>query len=220
MRRPLVKKILNKVYKPVIEKYLDRERRYVYDGLKIKILPGVFHPGIFFSTKILLKHLEKIELKNKQFLELGAGCGLISLVAAKKGAQVTATDISNKAIENISLNAKSNHQQVEIIHSDLFQNMKQKAFDIIVINPPYYKGKIQNEDQHAWYAGEQLEYFQRLFLGLPSYMVPKSNVMMILSDDCEVEQIQAIATSKKIKMNLVYTKKVFWETNFIYELKN
>src|SRR5262249_12383876 len=142
-----------------------------------------------------------------------------SLVAEKKGAIVTATDVSKKAIENITLNKRSTNAAFEIIHSDLFQNIPRKMFDVIVINPPYYKGKILNDSQYAWYAGEHLEYFQKLFAQLSPYMHVKSNVMMILSDECDIKGIQSIAAGCQMKFHQVLAKKKFMETNFIFELK-
>jgi len=219
MSKGNIKRILNRVYKPLLKRYLDKERNYIYDGLKLKIAPGVFHPGFFFSTKILIGYLKNIDLKNKTVLELGAGSGLISLVAAKKGARVTASDISRKALKNILFNQQANHVDMEIIHSDLFQNIPKNLFDVIVINPPYFKGITRNEDDYAWYAGEDFEYFQNLFLQLSSYIHDKTKTVMILSDDCDIKKIESIASSKHFKFHMVYSKKIFWETNFVFEIK-
>ncbi len=210
---------MNKFYKPAVKRYLSRERSYVYGGLRINIAPGVFHPGFFFSTKILLHCLKQFDLKNKTVLELGSGSGLISLVAAKKGAIATATDISEKAFRNIEQNREANQLEVEIIHSDLFQHIPKIFFDLIIINPPYYKGKIRHEDDHAWYAGEQLEYFQKLFHQLPSYINERTKTLMVLSDDCDITRIKSIASDYHFKFHLAYSKKKFLETNFVFEIK-
>jgi len=124
---------------PISEKYLSKERKYTYKDITITVLPGVFHPGFYFSTKIIIKYLEKLELKGMHILELGAGTGLISIYAAKKGSAVTASDISQSAVNNIEKNSKMNDVNVEIVHSDLFENIPLKKYDYIIINPPYYK---------------------------------------------------------------------------------
>lgn len=81
--------------------HFRKPRSFSFEDLKLTILPTVFHPGIYLSTGILVEFLSTIDLKGKTFLELGAGNGLTSFVAAKKGAIVTATDINTKAIEGI-----------------------------------------------------------------------------------------------------------------------
>ena len=41
------KKFLNRFYKPLLQKYLEKERKYRYKDIRISVLPGVFHPGFF-----------------------------------------------------------------------------------------------------------------------------------------------------------------------------
>lgn len=78
-------------------------------------------------------------LKGKKFLELGCGSGLISIAAAKKGARVTASDINPVAVEFLVKNSEENKVEIEVIESDLFNDIPKQPFDIIAINPPYYK---------------------------------------------------------------------------------
>ncbi len=89
------------------------------------------------STKILLKYINQKNVKGKSLLELGAGSGLISLEMSRRGARVTASDISKNAIENIKSNALKNKVLMEVLESDLFDRVGERQFDLIVINPPY-----------------------------------------------------------------------------------
>jgi len=104
-------------------------------------------------------------------------------------------------------------------YSDLFDHIEEQKFDFIVINPPFYKGRISDENDHAWYAGENFEYFRKLFQQLPAYLDENSNVLMILSDDCDVKHIQSIANAEHFVMKMVFSKKIFWETNFIFQIR-
>ena len=81
-----MKYVVGHTYKPLLEKYLSRKRTYRYNGFRLEIPPEVFHPGFFFSTRFLMRHLAQFRLQNKSFLELGAGSGLIAIHAAKEGA--------------------------------------------------------------------------------------------------------------------------------------
>src|SRR5689334_9483774 len=117
--RGLVKYIMATTYKPLLVKYLSKTRTYSYKGITLEIPPQVFHPGFFFSTKLLLRYIEKDRFQQRSFLELGAGSGLLSIYAATRGAVVTATDINPVAIECIRKNAIANRTKIELIHSDL-----------------------------------------------------------------------------------------------------
>src|ERR1043165_5117256 len=119
-QKNIIRTLIRKLYKPPLQRYLSKERNFRYKDLSLKIFPGVFHPGFFFSTKLMLHFLESFNLQNKKLLDLGSGSGLLALVAAKKGAAVTASDISMKAVNNISLNAMLNSENFPVINSDLF----------------------------------------------------------------------------------------------------
>ena len=138
---------------PIVRKiakiYTSKERNFSFKSIKVIVKPGVFHPGLFISTKILLNFIEGLNLVQKTFLELGAGSGIISILAAKKGAKVYATDISSIAIENIKLNAEKNGVDIAVIRSDLFQNLSDLKSDYIIINPPYYKKDPQIGRAHV-----------------------------------------------------------------------
>ena len=61
-------KILGKyILIPTTLFYLRKDRNFSYNNLKIKVFKGVFHPGLFFSTKIILRFLKDKPLKSKKF---------------------------------------------------------------------------------------------------------------------------------------------------------
>jgi release factor glutamine methyltransferase len=114
--RNAIKHLTEKTYKPLLVKYLSTTKSYQYKGIKLIIPPEVFHPGFFFSTKLLLRYINQFFLQQKTFLELGAGSGLIAIYAAKKNAIVTATDINPVAIEYLKKNSDVNNVSITIIH--------------------------------------------------------------------------------------------------------
>lgn len=153
-----------------------------------------------------------------KFLELGAGTGFILLFAAIKGAIVTATDISPLAIENLQLNAGLNNQTMQVIESDLFTKIPPQTFDIIIIPPPYFPKKPSSVAEYAWYCGEDFEYFRNLFNQIDKFIHTGTRILMILSDDCDIQTISAISSENGFIMNKILSKKVFWEWNFIFEI--
>ena len=97
--RKLIKRITHPILKTGLKLYYNKPRKYKYKGIIIIIHPDVFPPQLTLSTKILLDYISDINLKEKTFLELGCGSGIISLFANKKGAKVTASDINKTALE-------------------------------------------------------------------------------------------------------------------------
>jgi release factor glutamine methyltransferase len=214
-----LKHIVAHTYRPLLIKYLSKTRSYRYGDIKLEISPQVFHPGFFFSTKLLLNYIKRFPLQGKHFLEPGCGSGLISIYAAKQGADVTATDINPIAIEFLRKNAEQNNVELKIILSDLFKNISEQKFDIIAINPPFYKKQPVSELEYAWFCGENGEYFSGLFSELNNYIHPGSEVWMILFEGCDLEMIGNMASRNGFEMLCVYTRKNLLERNFIYKIE-
>ncbi len=91
------------------------------------------------ETELLVeKVLEDInDKKDVSVLDLCSGSGCIGIAIAKKSnAKVTCADISRFAIRDIKQNARINNVAVEIVRSNMFDNINDK-YDVIVCNPPY-----------------------------------------------------------------------------------
>ncbi|MEJ7738086.1 MAG: methyltransferase [Chitinophagaceae bacterium] len=216
--RKILKYAVAHTYKPLLVKYLSRTRTYYYRGISLVIPPEVFHPGFFFSTKLLLDYLSKQPLQSKSFLELGAGSGLIATWAARKGARVVATDINPVAVRYLESNSQRNCVGYEVILSDLFNQLPVQHFDVVAINPPYYKKKPVSVADYAWCCGEHGEYFVRLFKDLGRYLHQKSIVFMVLSDQCDLKMIEGIALDNGYSMRCVRSTRNLLERNFIFTL--
>lgn len=219
-KKSLLKSIAFRIIYPASEKYLSKERDYTYKGITVKVFPGVFHPGFFFSTKLLLKYLEQFDLHKKYVLELGAGTGLISIFASRRGGYVTASDISLTAVYNIEKNVKMTDANVEVVHSDLFDDIPHRRYDYIIINPPYYKKTPTSEKEFAWFGGDDFQYFRKLFSQLANNVYENTNVIMVLSDEADLEMIKSIAGEYKFSMNEMFHKKTWGENHFIFKIKS
>jgi release factor glutamine methyltransferase len=214
--RSLVRYIVGRTYRPLLVRYLSRTRTFLYKGLLLEIPSEVFHPGFFFTTKILLRYIDGLQVSQKKFLELGCGSGLIAMYAARKGAIVTASDINSVAVDNLLRNSVANNIKLHIIHSDLFQNIPPAKFDVIAINPPYYKKQPATEKEFAWYCGEKGEYFRDLFASLHQYIHQHSEVIMVLSEVCVLELVERYAEANCFLLREVYSTGNWMERNRIY----
>lgn len=218
--RKIFKRIISFFLVPLTRWYLRKERKYSYLGVPVKVFSGVFHPGLFYSTKFLIDFLLTQNIRNKSLLELGCGTGLLSIISANKGAFVTASDLSHQAIANVTLNALQNQVKITIIHSDLFDRIERKPFDWIVINPPYYARSPKNEAELAWHCGEEFDYFKKLFSTLANYIHANSQVIMVLTLGCARDKIFEIAKIYQFSFELIQEKNVLFDgKDFLYRIR-
>ena len=214
----VIKHIVAHTYKPLLEKYLSKTRSYQYEDIRLEIAPEVFHPGFFFSTQVLLNYVKKLPLEDKVFLEPGCGSGLISIYAAKKGAVVTASDINKTALEILAKNSRLNNTAMTIIESDVFRDIPGQLFDIIAINPPYYKKRVRTITDYAWHCGENGEFFTSFFRDLDRYMHPQTHVCMVLFEGCDMEMIRERASQNDFELQCVHTHENLLEKNFVFKI--
>jgi len=92
------------------------------------------------DSEILIEQLLKLESRSK-VLDLCCGSGVLGLTYALyfKDSKVDLVDISNKCIEVSTKNIKKYNlgNRVKTIKSDLFSNIKNTKYDLIISNPPY-----------------------------------------------------------------------------------
>ena len=79
-------------------------------------------------------------------LEIGAGCGIISLyIAANWTSRTVATDISRIAVQATLDNAELNNLSLTAFQSDLFEKIDERNFDLIIFNTPMVDKNPEND---------------------------------------------------------------------------
>ncbi len=205
--------------RPALLRYLRRPRTTRFLGLRLKVLPGVFHPSFYFSTRTFAAFLGQQELKGRSLLDIGCGSGALGLVAARAGAAVVAVDINADAVRCAAANAETNGLRLEVLRSDLLDAVAQRTFDIIVINPPYFPGAPRDDADRAWHAGEGMSYFGRLFGQLAARPGAADGVVwMILADNCDLTAIAGLAEAAGLWMREIHSERALWEMQRIFRV--
>lgn len=174
-------------------------------GRSFKVLKDVLIPRQ--DTEISVETLLKIIKNNKinNMLEIGCGTGIVSIsVDLETKIDVTAVDISKRAIENSIINKEKLGSGIKIMKSDLFSNIKE-SFDLIYSNPPYIKSdeieKLQvevrkHEPRLALDGGEDgLHFYRKIIEKAPEYLNDRGYLVFEIGHD-EAKDICALMEDK------------------------
>jgi release factor glutamine methyltransferase len=102
----------------------------------------------------IIENLKIQKSNNLTILDIGTGSGCIPIALKKEipNAEVSAIEVSEKALEMARKNALDNQVEVNFIHQDILQSSNLQIFkspnllfDIIVSNPPYVRNLEKQE---------------------------------------------------------------------------
>jgi release factor glutamine methyltransferase len=127
---------------PYLERVRSHKEPYMTEilGKELIVFPNVMSPKYDWSPRF---HIENMpNQKDKEFLEIGCGSGVLSLFAAFQGAKkIVAVDINKDAIKNTKANfQKYNLKNSKVFESDVFDKVQGK-FDTINFAAPYHGNK-------------------------------------------------------------------------------
>ena len=89
-------------------------------------------------AKIEIQNL-KSKIQNLKLLDIGTGSGIIPITLKKHfpNAEISAIDISEKALEIAQKNADFHKKEINFIQADYLNTELTENYDIIISNPPY-----------------------------------------------------------------------------------
>lgn len=116
---------------PVGDRLLAHDRRDTHVDGAAEFVPG---PGP--ATRRFAE--VAVRRAGARVLDLGCGQGLLALLAAEAGGEVTASDVSPRAVAFAEFNARLNGiETIRCVQGDLVAAVAGRSFDVILANPPY-----------------------------------------------------------------------------------
>ena len=165
-------------------------------GRPFSVGPGVLIPRQ--ETELLVEIAKEVRPASCLDLGCGSGCVAISIALEVPGGQVTACDISPRAVDRTLLNASALGAPVEVLTGDLFAPVAGRRFDLIVSNPPYIavgeslSAEVRDfEPAEALFAGDDgLTFYRRIAAESPAYLAEGGRIAV------EVGHTQAEAVTE------------------------
>ena len=164
------------------------------------------------DTEILVEEVINIakRINAKKILDMCTGSGAIAVSLAKyiEDNEITAVDISKKALNVAKKNAKNNEveNQITFIESNLFEKVKTEKYDMIVSNPPYIKKEVmktldrevQKEPSIALDGGyDGLDFYRKIINKSDEYLKFNGYLCFEIGYDQKIDVIELIENEEK-----------------------
>lgn len=189
LKRPF---LLPRVRKPALERI---------DGVTLLSLPDVLNPVVFRSGELLARTAASspfaepalAEPATGRALDMGTGTGVGAVFLARRGWKVVAVDLNPEAVRCARINVLLNRleERVEVRQGDLFGPVEGERFDLILFNPPFFRGEPKGLFDLAWRSPDVMERFAS---GLPGALSEDGRALILLSTDGDPRgMLQALA---------------------------
>lgn len=166
-------------------------KRIFFNDFAFYVSKDVYEPAD--DTFLLAENLSVDQ--NDVVLDIGTGCGILGILAAKKARRVVATDLNPHAVECAKMNAEINKvaDKMDIRVGDLFQSIKQnERFSLILFNAPYLPSNLGEEKDwigQAWAGGPTgRQLIDRFIVETPRFLSESGRILLVQSSLSDVEE--------------------------------
>ena len=195
-------------------------------GYDIEVNPNVLIPRFETESLVLktLEYIKKLDLRESSVLEIGTGSGCISI--ALKGEidtlEVTAIDVSRKALFLARKNAKRNDVDINFIYKDLFKYDLINNYDVLISNPPYISpgDEVSDNTKYEPYGaiyveGNPLKYYDEI-LKISLKALNKKNLIAFEIDEEQGKNMVKLAKKYYPKGKIILDQDLTNKDRFLF----
>jgi len=190
-------------------------KRILFNDCTFYVSQRVYEPAE--DTFLLAENL--VVNENDVVLDVGTGCGILGVLAAKKTEKVAATDISPYAVNCARMNASENGvlAKMDIRLGNLFEPIKKnEKFDMIIFNAPYLPTSASEKKSwigKAWAGGQSGRDIIEPFLSeVPKYLKKKGRILLVQSSLSNIDKTVRRFKEGGLDAKIVAEKKFPFET--------
>jgi len=191
------------------------KKKVFYNDLVFYVLQDVYEPAE--DTFLLAENLAVRE--DDLVLDMGTGCGILAVLAAKKAKKVVAVDLNPHAVRCTKLNAEMHGvvDKVDVRLGDLFQPIgRNEKFDVIVFNAPYLPS-TSNETRiwigRAWAGGPTgRRIIDRFIKEASRYLKRNGRILLVQSSLANIDRTLERFRQAGLEAKVIAEEKVAFET--------
>lgn len=187
-------------------------KHVIYDGISFEIWEDVYEPAE--DTFLAADALKQVVQPGNTVLDIGTGCGILAIIAAKKTHKVVAIDTNPHAVKCAKRNAENNNiaDRIEVRQGNLFQPVRRtEKFDVIIFNAPYLPSSPEEEKtwlERAWAGGPQGRRLIDQFIAkAPEYLKKRGKILLVQSNLADIDKTLRMFKEKRLEATVIAERK-------------